>query len=185
MDSILDKVILYHDSQTLLHTLKINLKIPLLTQTTWGDSNSAPDSTVLKPLKTLGDQLQTRSLYSTVTDYSTKIPTSEDLSNGKGYYLTMVLQVSSPNLWTSPYSDYQSKLFEIIKTKHEDEGLNFQQISNWLNENHFKTPRGKVFKQNHVWSIYTKKKMSIQRFSRENDTEVLSTSVDVVNYVPG
>ncbi len=70
LDSILDKVILYHDSQTLLHTLKINLKIPLLTKTTWGDSNSAPDSTVLKPLKTLGDQLQTRSLYSTVTDFA-------------------------------------------------------------------------------------------------------------------
>ena len=98
----------------------------------------------------------------------------------------MVLKVSSPSLWTSPYSDYQSKLFEIIKTKYEDEGLNFVQISNWLNENQYKTPRGKVFspKGQNVFSIYRKKIKSIERFSRENDTEVLSTGVDVINYVP-
>ena len=115
---------------------------------------------------------------------STKIPSSEDLSNGKGYFLTMVLQVSSPNLWTSPYSDYQSKLFGIIKTKHEDEGLNFVEVCNYLVSKGYQSPRNKDLTQSHVWSIYTKKKRSIQRFSRENDTEVLSTSVDVVNYVP-
>jgi hypothetical protein len=56
----------------------------------------------------------------------------------------MVVRVTSSNLWTSPYSDYQQEVYDLIKTKH-DEGLNFVQISDWLNDNEYKTPRGKVF----------------------------------------
>ena len=114
----------------------------------------------------------------------TKIPSSEDLSNGKGYFLTMVLQVSSPNLWTSPYSDYQSKLFNIIKTKHEVEQLNFQEVCDYLISKGYRSPRNKDLTQSHVWSIYKKKVRSIERFSKRNETEVLSTRVDVINYVP-
>jgi hypothetical protein len=105
-------------------------------------------------------------------------------SPSKGYFLTMVLRVSSSNLWTSPYSEYQKQIFEIICNKHDVEGLNFVQISNWLNDNGYKSPRGKVFTQSHVWSIYTKKKRSIERFSREFEPEVISTDLDIVNYVP-
>jgi hypothetical protein len=142
----------------------------------------------LKPLKNKGVQLCTRSLYSTVINDSSKPPnmgTNLPYSPNfpKGYYLTMVIQVSSPNLWTSPYGENQQTLFGIIKTKHEEEGMNFVQISDWLNENQFKTPRGKVFTQSHVWSMYTKKMRSIQRFSRNSNQDVLDTGLDVINYV--
>jgi hypothetical protein len=188
LDDVLDKVILSHNSTTLLHTLQINLKIPLLDRTHGRPLSSAPSKNLLKPLKNKGVQLQTRSFHSTVINCSPKTPNmgtnllySPDLT--KGYYLTMVIQVSSPNLWTSPYSEHQQTLFGIIKTKHEEEGMNFVQISDWLNENQFKTPRGKVFTQSHVWSMYTKKMRSIQRFSRNFNQDVLDTGLDVINYV--
>ena len=64
---VLDKVILRHDRTSLLHTLEINLRIPLvLTQIKKGDLLGAPFKLSSKPLKTQGNQLSTRSLYSTV-----------------------------------------------------------------------------------------------------------------------
>lgn len=185
LGQVLDKVILNHDRKTLLHTLDIYLRIPLvLSQKKKGDTFGAPFNISSKPLKIQEDQLSTRSLYSTVVNFSSKIPNQSNYSNGKGYFLTMVIQVTSSNLWTSPYNDYQQEVFDIIRSKHEDEGLNFVQISDWLNENKYLTPRGKVFTQPHAWSIYTKKKRSMKRFSREYDPEVINTGVDVVNYVP-
>ena len=181
---VLDKVILRHDRTSLLHTLEINLRIPLLlTGIKKGDLLGAPFKNLMKPLTTQGNQLSTRSLYSTVVISPTKEPEKPDVTNQRGYFLTMVLVITSPNLWMSPYSEHQQTLFGIIQHKHEVDGMNFVQISDWLNENHYKTPRGKVFTQSHVWSIYTKKMRSIQRFSRENDTQVVSTGIDIINYV--
>jgi hypothetical protein len=114
-----------------------------------------------------------------INDKSDKI---QIIDYQKGYFLTMVLVITSPNLWISPYSEYQQTLFGMIQHKHEVEGMNFVQISDWLNENHFKTPRGKVFNQSLAWSMYTKKMRSIQRFSRENELKIKSTGIDVVNY---
>ncbi|MHA8050876.1 hypothetical protein V7S79_07145 [Aquirufa sp. ROCK-SH2] len=96
----------------------------------------------------------------------------------------MVIRVSSPNLWTSPYNDHQQKLFEIIREQHEDKGMNFVQISNWLNENNYLTTRGKVFSHPLAWSMYTKKQRSIKRFSRPVELDVIKSEVDVVNYIP-
>jgi hypothetical protein len=118
-----------------------------------------------------------------VVGLPTKVPDSTDIHNPKGYFLTMVLRLNSSNLWTSSYNDYQQELFDIICSHHEKMGKNFQEISDWLNENQYKTPRGKVFTQSHVWSIYTKKKRSIERFSREFEPEVLNADLDVTNYV--
>jgi hypothetical protein len=184
LNIILDKVILNHDQNTLLHTLEMNLRIPLLlSEIKKGELLSAPSNVSSKPLKNKGDLIQSRSLYSTVINCSSKVPNQPDVTNQRGYFLTMVVVVTSPNLWMSPYSEYQQTLFGIIQHKHEVDGMNFVQISDWLNENHYKTPRGKVFNQSLAWSIYTKKKRSIQRFSRENDTEVVSTGIDIINYV--
>ena len=188
---VLDKVKLRHDRTSLLHTLEINLRIPLvLTQIKKGDLLGAPFNVSSKPLITQGNQLSTRSLYSTVvndstkgTNTGTKLLFSSDDSNQKGYFLSMVVVITSPNLWMSPYSEHQQTLFGIIQHKHEVEGMNFVQISDWLNENHYKTPRGKVFNQSLAWSIYTKKMRSLKRFSRENETEVVSTGIDIINYV--
>ena len=59
--------------------------------------------------------------------------------------------------------------------------MNFQQISDWLVENNYKTPRGKTFTQGHVWSIYKKKQRSITRFSREFEHEITEMKVDNFN----
>lgn len=115
--------------------------------------------------------------YSTVVKSPPKVPNHSEDSNEKGYFLTMVLEITSPNLWMSPYSEHQQTLFGIIQHKHEVEGLNFVQISDWLNENQYKTPRGKVFTQSHVWSIYTKKMRSIELFSRKINPKLISTIV--------
>jgi hypothetical protein len=191
LNIILDRVILNHDPNTLLHTLEMNLRIPLLiSEIKKGEPLSAPFNVSFKPLKNKGDLTQSRSHHSTVvndstkgTNIGTKLLFSSDDSNKKGYFLSMVVVVTSPNLWISPYSEYQQTLFGIIQHKHDVEGLNFVQISDWLNENHYQTPRGKVFTQSLAWSMYTKKMRSIKRFSRDNDTQVVSTGIDIINYV--
>ena len=96
----------------------------------------------------------------------------------------MSVELVSSNLWVSPYSLYQQELFSIICSRHDEDGWNFKQVSDWLNENGYKTPRGKTFRENHVWSIYIKKQRSIQRFSREYDHTITDMKVDVVDYVP-
>jgi len=182
---------LNHDQNTLLHTLEMNLRIPLLiSEIKKGEPLSAPFNVSSKPLKTQGHQITPVRNYSTVvndstkgTNTGTKLLFSSDDSNKKGYFLSMVVVVTSPNLWISPYSEYQQTLFGIIQHKHEVEGMNFVQISDWLNENHYQTPRGKVFTQSLAWSMYTKKMRSLKRFSRDNDTQVVSTSIDIINYV--
>ena len=62
--------------------------------------------------------------------------------------------------------------------------MDFKQVSDWLNSNGYKTPRGKVFRQNHVWSIYKKKMKSLERFNREFDHVISEMKLDVVDYVP-
>ncbi len=121
--------------------------------------------------------LKNNSFYSTVTKLS-PLPTVN--TKVQHYLFRLTVQIQSSNLWTSPYSSYQTKLFNIIREKHENEGLNFKQISNWFNENDYLTPRGKIFKQNHVWSIYMKKQRSINRFSREYDSQITDIEVNMV-----
>ena len=123
--------------------------------------------------------------YSTVIKSST-ISDKDNNSNHfytKGFFLSMVIRVSCCNLWMSPYSEYQQKLFDIIREQHEDQKMNFVQISKWLNENNYLTPRGKVFSQPLAWSMYTKKQRSLRRFSRSFEPEIINSNLEVVNYV--
>ena len=62
--------------------------------------------------------------------------------------------------------------------------MNFKEISDWLVQNDHKTPRGTTFTQGKCWSIYTKKKRSINRFSRTFEPEIKEVKVDIVNYKP-
>jgi hypothetical protein len=122
-----------------------------------------------------------------VVNCSSTIPESDNTNSPRfknGCYLTMSIKVISSNLWTSTYNDYQQRIFEIIRTKHEDEGLNFVQITKYLVENNFKTPRGKEFTQGHTWSIYNKKKRSIERFSRTYKPEITNVGIDIISSTP-
>ncbi|MFM6948777.1 MAG: hypothetical protein ACKOWQ_07185 [Aquirufa sp.] len=75
-------------------------------------------------------------------------------------------------------------MFDIITKFHEVDGWNFQQISDWLVENNYSTPRGKVFNNSIALSIYKKKSRSIERFSREFDHTITDMGIDVVDYIP-
>jgi hypothetical protein len=99
-------------------------------------------------------------------------------------YLTMTVQLTSANLWMSPYSSHQTELYQIIKTQHEVDGKNFQQISDWLNEHGHKATRGKTFTQGHVWSMYKKKTKSNERFGREFVPSFRSVTIDVLDSLP-
>ena len=95
------------------------------------------------------------------------------------YSIRLSVELKSSYLWTPPYNTHQQDLFNITCTKHETEGWNFKQISDWFNERNYSTPRGKSFTEGHVWSIYTKKKRSIQRFSRMFDHVITDMSVQM------
>ena len=187
LDSLLNKVILSHNSKTLIHHLDLHLRIPLVvTGNKKGESKDSPIISNSNSLKVSGDLIHNRPLYSTVIKSST-ISDKDNNSNHfytKGFFLSMVIRVSSSNLWMSPYSEYQQKLFDIIREQHEDQKMNFVQISNWLNENNYLTPRGKVFSQPLAWSMYTKKQRSLKRFSRSFEPEILNSKLEVVNYLP-
>ena len=94
------------------------------------------------------------------------------------------VELKCSNLWLPSYSDYQQKLFDIITNYHEVENWNFKQISDWLNQNNFKSLRGHTFRQAPVWSIYQKKNRSIQRFSRAYDHKIKDMKIDIVDYIP-
>ena len=192
-----------------VHRLKIHFKLPVFQLGIRVKNGKTDKYLISKPLETpvnQPDQITTLPYYSTVIttppkespDTTTKqgkykpLVISKSVSDGKGnqynpskgYSLRMTVDLTCSYLWKSPYSSYQLELFDTICKLHEDDGMDFKQISDWLNRNGYKSPRGKTLKENHVWSIYTKKQRSNQRFSREFDPEVTVMKVDVVDYIP-
>ena len=132
---------------------------------------------VIKHLKTsvnTGKSTPISAAYSTVTDFS---PTGS-------VFLVINILFKSPNLWVSPYSKYQQRLFNIIRSQHDEQGKNFVEICNYLISNGYKSTRGKDLTQSIVWSIYTKKKKSIQRFGRVFDPVITDVKLDLIDYFP-
>ena len=86
-------------------------------------------------------------------------------------YLTFVLSVRASHLWIAPYSEYQQFLYITI-TGLREKGLNYRQIADWLNENDYKTPRGKMFHGSHAHSIVKKKKTREVRLNRRYEPKL-------------
>ena len=80
-------------------------------------------------------------------------------------YLTFLLSVRASHLWIAQYSEYQQFLYLTI-TGLREKGLNYRQIADWLNENDYKTPRGKKFLNAHAHSIVKKKKIREVRLTK-------------------
>ena len=80
-------------------------------------------------------------------------------------FLTFRLSVRASNLWTAPYSEYQQFLYDTI-SEFRQKGWNYTQIANWLNENNYKTPRGKKFQGSHAHSIVKKKRIREVRLTQ-------------------
>jgi hypothetical protein len=164
--SIIDHIKVSFDGVNKTHQLDVNFRIPMLVENLGSQHKSKPQ---------IFD-------YSTVTDFALGLDSEKPGSVKE--YLTMSVRLTSSNLWLSPYSLHQQNLFDQIRSFHDEGGMTFVQISDYLNLSGTLTPRGKEFTHKHVWSIYTKKMRSIERFGREFDPVVLNTGVDVITYVP-
>jgi hypothetical protein len=167
--SIIDHIKVSFDGINKTHQLDVNFRIPMV----FVQQGSGVKS------KTL------RQTYSTVREFSlTQDNFTPKNNQNQRQYLVLTVQLTSSNLWMSPYSSHQTELFHLIKTQHEDGGKNFKQISDWLNDHGYKTTRDKVFTQGHVWSMYKKKTKSNERFGREFAPQFKSISIDVLDSLP-
>lgn len=181
LKKIINKIMVEYDHTEMVHILTINFKIPIYV---YPSGEGFKDTkTSINPLSTINAENQNQPFgnYSTVTKLS---PKTLKTDIPKGYSLMLSVELKCSNLWIPSYSDYQQKLFDIITKYHEEDNWNFKQISDWLNQNDFKTLRGCRFRQAHVWSIYQKKNRSIQRFSRAYDHKIKDMKIDIVDYIP-
>ena len=81
---------------------------------------------------------------------------------------------SSQNLRTR-YSKYQYDLYTKI-TYLQKQGMNYVEIVNRLNRNKYKTPRGHIFKNNHVHSIM-KKRGNRLKIGQKEPTQSISNLI--------
>ena len=87
------------------------------------------------------------------------------LLNGK-YYLNINLTIKSQLLYSSPsnYTPYQQLLYKLV-LRLQVRGLGYRKISYYLNENGYKSVRGKEIKNTSVYSILKKGKMRVDRIN--------------------
>ena len=73
-------------------------------------------------------------------------------------------------------------MFDRIRgyKKHFLTPIGYRKISQIFNEEGLKTPRGSVFKNNHVHSIYKKGKIREERINREDVVEVSQPIIEVI-----
>ena len=102
------------------------------------------------------------------------VVTRNNLSYSYKLLVTFSISIRTTHLWTSSYSDYQQFLFDKIKGLKDDflTPICYRKISKLLNGEGLKTPRGNMFKNNHVHSIYKKGLIRKERMNRKDIVEV-------------
>ena len=92
---------------------------------------------------------------------------------GRGYYLTLKVDISSSQYWVRPLSENQNKLFQIISDLR-NEGLTFPQISDHLNSNTDLKPTrsNRNFYPPIVWSIWNKMRKREERLSKKTELRI-------------
>ena len=87
-------------------------------------------------------------------------------SNGK-YYLIINLSIKSQLLCSdySQYNPYQQFLYNLC-TSLKKKGLGYRKISYYLNQNGYKSVRGKEIKNTSVYSILKKGRKRIDRINQ-------------------
>ena len=106
--------------------------------------------------------------------YSTELWVQRRFCNPYNLIVKFSISITTTKLWESNYSDYQQYLFNRICKYKEDilTPIGYRKISQIFNEEGLKTPRGSIFKNNHVHSIYKKGKIREERINREDIVEV-------------
>ena len=113
-------------------------------------------------------------IYSTVTKGRYRCA---NLINNSDLFFSFDLTTRSTGLNKPHYTEYQYFLHDTISDLF-DKGMNFKEIADWLNDNGYKTPRGKKFRNGHTHSIIKKKKISDNKFSAEYLSEIKNCSLD-------
>jgi hypothetical protein len=86
----------------------------------------------------------------------------------------------SPALTGNHYSEYQLLLYQTI-SEHREQGMTFDAIADWLNNEGYLTVRGKQFRGNHVQSILKKRLAKEELLNREYPTVWSDFSMEVVD----
>ena len=95
------------------------------------------------------------------------------------------VSITTTKLWESNYSKYQQYLFDRIKGYKECflTPIGYRKIHQILNEEGLKTPRGSMFRNNHVHSIYKKGLIREERINREDIVEVYDLIIEVLDQI--
>lgn len=113
--------------------------------------------------------------HSTVTEYGCGYA---HLISNSDVFFSFDLTTRSTSLNNQNYNEYQQFLYDTISGLLL-KGMNYKEIADWLNDNGYKTLRGKKFRNNHTHSIMKKRKLSNERFSETYPTEFSNCSLEV------
>ena len=86
-------------------------------------------------------------------------------------------------MWSSNYSEYQQYLYDRICKYKVDffTPIGYRKISKIFNDEGLKTPRGMIFKNNHIHSIYKKGKIREDLINREDIVIISPVKIEVLN----
>ena len=94
----------------------------------------------------------------------------------RGYlipHLLVDIEVTSPKLWVSPLSSSQIEKYNFIKEKR-NQGFYYHQISDMMNESHFKPQRTLKFTPQQVWGLEFKMENRIKRLDKIENPKIIS-----------
>lgn len=123
------------------------------------------------------DGQHTRKLY-----YS-GVVTRDSYSYSYKLLVTFSISIRTTHLWSSSYSDYQQYLFDRIRgfKEHFLTPIGYRKISKIFNKEGLKTPRGSMFRNNHVHSIHKKGLIREERINRVDIVEVSDLIIEVLD----
>ena len=96
-------------------------------------------------------------------------------------FISFTVKITASHLKKIRYSHYQQELWELIKEKHNF-GMGYRRISNWLNENGYKTTRGHKFKNSHVYSILKKKRVADERIVKRFESKIENLKIKLISF---
>ena len=94
----------------------------------------------------------------------------------KGYLITHLLvevEVISPKFWVLPLSSSQIEKYNFIKEKRI-QGFYYYQISDMMNESHFKLQRTLKFTPQQVWGLEVEMENRIKRLDKIENPKIIS-----------
>ena len=88
--------------------------------------------------------------------------------------------ITSTKVWESNYSDYQQYLYDRIKGFIENSvtPIGYRRISKIFNDEGLKTPRGTLFSNSKVHSMYKKGLIREERINRKDIVEVSDVCIE-------